>query len=549
MTNRVFLSICGFCAATGACAESDGGAAATPAEADDELVVLATPAEACNALAGRTVPATSIGLPTRGAAVTRVTLVAGTATAPEYCKVEGAIDSVDPFAPDIRFQLNLPSQWNQKALHYGGFGLGGFLITGLDNVPAAPIGGATPLARGYATFGSDSGHASFNPIDGSFAFNDEALTNFASAQLKKTHDVARALIQARYAAAPARMYFAGGSQGGHEALTVVQRWPADYDGAVVHSPASAFTMVMLAGNQVSKALYAPGAFLNPNKIATLSASVLAACDTLDGVQDGVVSDVKSCNGAYDVEDHRCPGGADTGNTCFSNAQIAALDAMNSPLRLTFPLQAGLTEHAKWPIYEGAEINGLFSFGVSPFAFHPPAPVNAGLYALTDAFIVNFVTRNPFFDSLQFQPTAWRNRLMALSNLLDINSPNLTGFKNRGGKVLIVHGTGDFAVSVYSVNAYYDRLVNTFGQSQLDSFLRYYVIPGYGHGNGTFTATWDSVTALESWVEAGNAPTQLVATDANPATTGRTRPMCPYPTWPRYVGSNPNAAASFTCVAK
>ena len=87
--------------------------------------------------------------------------------------------------------------------------------------------------------------------------------------------------------------------------------------------------------------------------------------------------------------------------------------------------------------------------------------------------------------------------------------------------------------------------------KVSSFVRYYEIPGQGHVTGTaFTAAWDSVKALEDWVERGIAPVNQLVTDINAATKGRTRPLCEYPTWPKYSGTGDvNVAASFTCVTQ
>ena len=75
------------------------------------------------------------------------------------------------------------------------------------------------------------------------------------------------------------------------------------------------------------------------------------------------------------------------------------------------------------------------------------------------------------------------------------------------------------------------------------------MPGYGHALGVFTVDWDSLTALDRWVETGAAPDHPVVTDANPASRGRARPLCRYPTWPKYNGAGDiNAAASYSCVA-
>nr|WP_253074218.1 tannase/feruloyl esterase family alpha/beta hydrolase [Paraburkholderia caribensis] len=161
-------------------------------------------------------------MPTSGATVTSATLVE---TDGEYCQVNGAISPVDTTAPEINFQVNLPTNWNHKALHYGGGGFDGTLVTGVDSLDMAPAGTPTPLASGYATFGDDSGHQSASITDGKFAANDESLANYGGLSLKKTHDVAMLLIGKRYASAPSKTYFFGSSTGGRDGLSEAQRWP------------------------------------------------------------------------------------------------------------------------------------------------------------------------------------------------------------------------------------------------------------------------------------------------------------------------------------
>ena len=72
-------------------------------------------ADGCNGLAGMQIPVAAIALPTRGAVVDKATLVdkdrAGV-VAP-YCAVLGRIASIDPQAPAIEFQVNLPEKWNE----------------------------------------------------------------------------------------------------------------------------------------------------------------------------------------------------------------------------------------------------------------------------------------------------------------------------------------------------------------------------------------------------------------------------------------------------
>ena len=107
-----------------------------------------------------------------------------------------------------------------------------------------------------------------------------------------------------------------------------------------------------------------------------------------------------------------------------------------------------------------------------------------------------------------------------------------------------------AASTRATADYYTRLVAQFGQAKVDSFARYYQIAGLGHAvSSQFNATWDSLAALEAWVDQGTALAGQVTTDTV-GVPGRTRPLCDYPKWPKYKGSGSvDDAASFTCVAE
>ena len=148
---------------------------------------------------------------------------------PEFCKVIGRIEPTDPKAPPIRFQVNLPLEWNGRSLQYGGGGFNGVLITGLGLPTASPFGTPSPLARGFVTYGTDSGHET-KPGEPPqlFALNDEAFENFAHRSYKKVRDAAVALMVRAYGSAPAKLYFMGSSEGGREALTMAQRYPGRF---------------------------------------------------------------------------------------------------------------------------------------------------------------------------------------------------------------------------------------------------------------------------------------------------------------------------------
>jgi feruloyl esterase len=132
---------------------------------------------------------------------------------------------------------------------------------------------------------------------------------------------------------------------------------------------------------------------------------------------------------------------------------------------------------------------------------------------------------------------------------DANSVDLSQFMSKGGKVILTVGRIDDMISPYNTINYYNRLVARVSQPVADSFLRFYTIPGFGHGNGVFNAKFDALGALDAWVDQGKAPGTMEAVDINPANNQRRRPVCVYPAWPRYNGTGePNLAASFRCVA-
>jgi hypothetical protein len=293
------------------------GAAIRDTAAQDATTRLAVD---CASLKGMSIPASAIGLPTGGATVeTAVPVVAsepGNVNG-DFCKVTGIIRNATASTAVFEFEVNLPPQWNGRALQMGGGGYDGSLVTGLTAYTLQPNSQETPLKQGYVTLGSNGGHKGGPGFDGSFGVDDEALANFGKQSVKKTHDVAVAVIQKAYGRAPQRFYFIGGSQGGHEALDAAARYPADYDGVVAHYPAYDVTMLHLGSWNVGKALYADGGtgWMDAAHVKLLTDAVYAKCDTLDGAKDGIISNVAGCNTAFDVKTLRCADGG-AGATCL-----------------------------------------------------------------------------------------------------------------------------------------------------------------------------------------------------------------------------------------
>ncbi len=544
----------------------------------------ATPT-ACADLNGLSIKAQAIGLPTTGAVVTSAAIVpavgTGVAAVAEYCKVLGDINPVDAAAPKIKFQVNLPTNWNGKALMFGGGGYNGVLATGLGNVPAGPTDKPAPLARGYATFGSDSGHQANadGSRDGRFGGNDEALKNFASDAIKKTRDAAINIIQARYAARAQKTYFAGGSTGGREALFAVQNFPQDFDGAIVLYPAWNAAALDLQFGRITRELAKPGAYPNRAKRKALYDAALQACDELDGAKDGLISNVSACNATFNPntamlgnQTLRCVSGVDTGDSCLSDAQIASFNVTNSALTLNYTLASGEITYPGFNTW-GTDFGNpgasplqptvlTLSLGTEQPANPMPAvkPATSTSMATSppygstfwDQWVKHFVTRDATYNSLSLDPQKpgkWQERIVQLTALQDTNKTDLSAFAGRGGKILMAHGSHDALVSTRATQQYWQRIRAGMGATKVDDFARYYEIPGYGHAvSSVFNAAWDSLTTLENWVEKGVAPPpQTVADTAG--VPGRTRPLCDYPGYAKYKGAGDlNLAASYSCSA-
>ncbi|MFD9663156.1 tannase/feruloyl esterase family alpha/beta hydrolase [Rhodococcus sp. NPDC059968] len=518
----------------------------------------ASDASSCTDLAGTSIPASAIGLPTSGGYVARAQLVSAegtgeTATA-EYCEVQAALKPVDPNAQNITMTIGLPTNWNNKAWMLGG---GGY--NGTERVVGGSWwDGGTPLiTRGYVTFGSDSGHVGRSidghGLDGSFALdgNKETIDNYTGDALKKTHDAAVFLMNARYGKTPERIYFVGGSTGGREALQVAQQWPTDFDGVVSMAPAWNGASLDLEFGRLTNVFSQPGAWPNPAKQTLIYNAVMDACDGNDGASDGLISNPGGCH--YDPHVLRCPDGTDTGDTCLSDVQVNALIAADGSLKVNYPLASGETGYPGFPFLSGMEMRDpKEDIGSKPPA--NPTSSGSGFYMrFWEQWIRNFVTQDAKYNALTVDPQnpgQWQQRISELTERQDINNPDLNAFATAGGKMLIVHGTSDQIVSYRSTVDYFNRVQATMGSEAVNDFARLYLVPGFDHWTKAvaFNPLWDWAAALDNWVENDQAPQSQVASDTTAEGNNRTRPLCEYPAWPKYNGTGDvNQANNFTCV--
>ena len=525
-------------------------------------------AKACAALAAP-IDAAAIALPNGGTTIDSAALVAASALniahggptpaarvnpeTPANCKVLGRILPVDKTAPPILFQVNLPLNWNGRTLQYGGGGFNGTLISATSLIPSGRFDQPSPLAQGFITLGTDSGHQNKpgEPLQ-AFAASDEAFENFAHASYKKVRDVGVALAARAYGRAPYKIYFAGSSEGGREGLTMAQRYPNDFDGIFSRVPVINWTGLMHAYIPVGLALQGDG-WLPRDKVELVHNAVLATCDSLDGIKDGLIANPAGCKLAFNLASLQCSA-ANTAN-CLSAAQVKAVQTLHAPYNFPFALANGVTQYPGWGVSgEGAAgsgpLGGWTSWTTGDSApTHPAKPDNARGWSYGSGAISHIYVRDPKFDVSKYRPELFHTRVLELSRLMDSTNPDLSAFYARGGKLIILENMADYAQSPYAGIGYYESVVQKMGRNTADKFVKLYTAPGVDHVGSGAPGNVDVLSALSNWVERGQTPSNLTVVEQElkvPFATLRELPLCEWPSWPKYSGGSATHAASFQC---
>jgi pimeloyl-ACP methyl ester carboxylesterase len=475
--------------------------------------------QACAALSGKTV----------GGATLTAVAVAASGAVPTYCKVNGTLD------PSLNFELRLPDAWNGKLYYGGGGGYNG-------SIPDLVL---PALMQGYAAVASDSGHQAVGP-DAGFALNNTfAAQLFGSLSVPTVMSTALEAVTAAYGSPPSKSYFEGCSGGGREALMAAERNPNLFDGIIARAPA--YNWVGFAGqfHRTALALAVPGAQFSSAKLGLLSKAVRDACDAQDGIVDGIVSNPQACT--FNPTSLRCAGGADAGDSCLSDAQLAVVNswtpsaswANGTYTNAGWTLAGNENDPGAWPAWVTGNGNAR----------------NAVQYLFQDTTVKNYLARNPAQDSLTYAWESNLDTLYGMAALNDATNTDLRPFKKSNAKLILWHGGNDAALSPNATTAFYEAVKTAVGgQTAADEFVRYYMAPGVNHCEGGPGADQtDLLGALDAWVVKGTAPGTLSATKVSNGAVQASRPLCRFPQYPRYTGpaNDPAAAAlaaSYTCTA-
>ncbi len=454
---------------------------------------------------------------------------------PAFCRVQGTIK------PAIKFEVWLPTDtWNGNFEEVGNGGFAGTIQYG-------PMVAA--LKAGYATASTDTGH-----VGGGTEWapgHPELVTDYGYRAIHELTVKAKAMIADYEGAQPKLSYFNGCSNGGRQGLMEAQRYPNDYDGILVGSPANPWTNFELGDMlwHTMAMLKDAESFIPTEKLAAIDNATASACDELDGVKDGLINDPRKCK--FDPSSMICKEGdnpncltakqADTLKTIY-----AGMPAVNG--KQVFP--------ATMPGGEKGWANFMTKGG----------PMKTTSYALANNFFTNMVYEDPKWDLHTFDYTKGvADTQKKLSATLDATDYNMKPFFAHGGKMIIYHGWSDPVVSpVNTVNQYklivaalagakpgmFDQETAAFmtANQKAEDSLRLFMAPGMSHcGGGDGPSVFDAFTPLTNWVEKKQVPDQIIASHMTNNKPDRTRPLCPYPMTAQYSGQGSiDDAASFAC---
>lgn len=488
-----------------------------------------------------------------------------------HCRVTGRmherVSPVDGQTYAIGFEMRLPLAWNGRYYYQGNGGTDGSVSTAAGT---AGSGGAlsNALHKGFAVISSDAGHTGAqNPL---FGVDPQARIDYGYGAVQKLTPMAKALIAAAYGKGPDRSYIGGTSNGGRHAMVAAARFPGQYDGVLANSPG--FNLPRAAAAQLYTAQQLRKVATDPLDLSTafsqaerntVAAAILGKCDALDGLADGLVQDVEACRGAFDLfrDVPTCAGARD--GSCLTSAQKSAIDAMyygpvtsrGEQLYATQPYDPGLVG-ASWASWKFVSSVGAARDPVAVGIIFqvPPDP---GVMADTRNFAFNYNFDLDYPKLFATNATYTEN---SISFMTPPNPTKLDTLRDRGAKMIVVHGVSDGVFSVDDTKNWYDALDRENG-GKAAQFVRFFRVPGMNHSSGgVATDQYDALAALVNWVEQGVAPDSIVAKARGAGNPGgvnaevpagwapdRTRPLCPYPKVARYNGSgDPERAESFSC---
>ena len=434
-----------------------------------------------------------------------------------WCRVTVSVTH-PPAGDRVKIFIGLPvTNWNGR---FRGTGGGGFL-------GGSPNSLRGPVAQGYATGATDTGHEGASgsfALDANGRLNWQSIVDNAYLGIHEMTVVGKALTEAFYGKAPRYCYFVGASTGGRQGLMEAQRYPNDYDGIVSACPAINWHRFIPADLWPQVVMLAATNFMPKAKFDAATAAAVAACDASDGVTDGVVDDPARCD--YDP---KALVGTKVGNDAFTEPDAEVV-------RKIWEGPRGRGGTFLWyGLARGTDPFTLATTGGSPLTGRP--------FGISMDYFQYFLVQDPKWDWTTLTPAGfellWRQSVEQYGAVIGTDDPDLTRFRDRGGKIIIYHGLADQLIPAEGTVDYYKRVQKQMGGAKKTSqFARLFLAPGVDHAfRGAGQTPTGQVEAIVRWVEEGRAPEKLIAErrDSNGQVI-RTRPLFPYPQVAKYKGS-------------
>ena len=438
----------------------------------------------------------------------------------EHCRVRAVVNRA------IRVEVTMPAEgWNRR-LMFSTVGGGAGSIGDTQSL----------LGRGFAMASTDTGHQGQGM---EFMSEPEPLLDYAFRGVHLATLFAKKVIETYYERDIEFSYLKGCSNGGRAALLEAVLFPTDYDGIIAGAPAFRFQeftpwMVEVSRRQAEHPL-------DKDAFQVLDDASRAACDGLDGVEDGVINDPRSCTAdVFDIEALECKIGRTSG--CLTAGQIETA-------RFVYEDQLDASGEVVSPgVSPGAEAAGDWEFWMLPNDLIG-GEEGESLVDGMGGVLTSLVRDVADFDLDAFDTANDRTLLDDAASFLDVQTADLSEFRENGGKLLIYQGWNDWPLRPQRAIDYLaDAEEATGGPDQTADFFRLFMVPGMVHcalGPGAWVA--DYVDPLVAWREDGEAPDEIQAARPADAETQFTRPLCVYPKLASYNGrGDPTDADNFSC---
>jgi feruloyl esterase len=415
----------------------------------------------------------------------------------------------------VQFEMRLPTNtWNGRYMQAG---CGGYC--GSVNIDSC----TDAVARDYMVAAQNMGHVGGAASVPLWATEPGLREDYA---YRSTHVVAvaaKAIAERFYGKRPHHAYFRGCSTGGREGMTEAQRYPEDFDGIIAGDAAQPVRQGAMANAWDMRQLLRDdgSAVFTPAKLRVLNDAVLHSCDAVDGVVDGILMDPRDCH--FDVATVQCPAAQD-GPSCLTAEQVGVARKLYDG-----------------PRTESGErlVPGHRAFG-SELAWDDPGGLRLG-FSKGYGYL-GFPAAPDSYDYRRFDYDKDLNKLAEMARFYDSvepgKAPDLKVFQKRGGKLMLYHGWADPTVPPFGTLDYYSKLTHASGGLKaVQTWARTFMVPGMFHcRGGNAPNTFDMLDALVDWVEHGNAPERIIATQLKDGKVVRTRPLVAYPAQARYTGA-------------